>query len=54
MRAFTKREKETLNNPSRLLGGLEVRRLPQDRRRAGSILTSGGGVKKNNRIRKLS
>jgi hypothetical protein len=29
------------------LGGLEVRRLPRDRKIAGSILTSGGGINKN-------
>jgi hypothetical protein len=36
------------------LGDLEVRRLPRDRKVAGSILSSSGGIKKIIRIRHLS
>jgi hypothetical protein len=38
----------------RWLGGLEVRCLPRDRKVAGSILTSGGGIFEKYRIRDLS
>jgi hypothetical protein len=34
-------------------GGLEIKRLPRDRKVAGSILISGGGIKKKIRIRDL-
>jgi hypothetical protein len=36
------------------LSGLVIRRLLRDRKVAGSILTSGGGILKKNRIRDLS